>query len=236
MRIIKFNEASSEGQKPHELALSELNLSVKDMEAMLYKLNKYKDYLGTDGKDLISDLESAKSSSWVKLRKWKIENILSRYEVQKVKINEVDDIEDYLLEIEDEGWEVKIQPNSHLIDFSTEGHPIKKLAALFHFLDSNHRLGFILQGVDNNRGKWEVRVKYKIRTGEGDNKKEEDMEEEENRISHSQLLRVLGIPTNDDEEYDDEYGCPDCRGTGEIDGEECDNCGGTGVNLVLEDN
>jgi len=235
MRIIKFNEASSEGQKPHELALSELNLSVKDMEAMLYKLNKYKDYLGTDGKDLISDLESAKSSSWVKLRKWKIENILSRYEVQKVKINEVDDIEDYLLEIEDEGWEVKIQPNSHIIDFSTEGHPIKKLAALFHFLDSNHRLGFILQGVDNNRGKWEVRVKYKIRTGEGDNKKEEDMEEEENRISHYQLLRVLGIPTNDEEEYD-EYGCPNCRGTGEIDGEECDNCGGTGVNLVLEDN
>jgi len=235
MRIIKFNEASSEGQKPHELALSELNLSVKDMEAMLYKLNKYKDYLGTDGKDLISDLESAKSSSWVKLRKWKIENILSRYEVQKVKINEVDDIEDYLLEIEDEGWEVKIQPNSHIIDFSTEGHPIKKLAALFHFLDSNHRLGFILQNVDDNRGKWEVRVKYKIRTGEGDNKKEEDMEEEENRISHYQLLRVLGIPTNDEEEYD-EYGCPDCRGTGEIDGEECDNCGGTGVNLVLEDN
>jgi DnaJ-class molecular chaperone len=27
-----------------------------------------------------------------------------------------------------------------------------------------------------------------------------------------------------------------CRGTGEIDGEECDNCGGTGVNPELEDN
>jgi hypothetical protein len=76
MRIIKFNEASSEGQKPHELALSELNLSVKDMEVMLFKLIKYKDVLDAD--DLISDLENAKESGWTKLRKWKIENLLSR--------------------------------------------------------------------------------------------------------------------------------------------------------------
>jgi hypothetical protein len=212
MRIIKFNEAT---QSPHELALSELNLTIKDMEVMLYKLSKYKDYLSSDGRELISDLEAAKESGWTKLRKWKIENLLSRYEVQKVKINEVDDIEDYLLEIEDEGWEVKIRPNNHTIDFSTEGHPIKKMAALFHFLDNNHRMGFILQGVDNNRGKWEVQVKYKIRTGESDTKKEEDIEEEEN-----QLLRVIGIQTDVDDDN-----CTDCNGTGEIDGEECDNCG-----------
>jgi hypothetical protein len=223
MRIIKFNEAT---QSPHELALSELNLTIKDMEVMLYKLSKYKDYLSSDGRELISDLESAKASGWTKLRKWKIENILARYEVQKVKINEVDDVEDYLLEVEDEGWEVKIRPNNHTIDFSTEGHPIKKMAALFHFLDNNHRMGFILQGVDNNRGKWEVQVKYKIRTGESDTKKEEDIEEEEN-----QLLRVIGIQTDVDDDN-----CTDCNGTGEIDGEECDNCGGTGVNPELEDN
>jgi hypothetical protein len=234
MRIIKFNEAT---QSPHELALSELNLTIKDMEVMLYKLSKYKDYLSSDGRELISDLESAKASGWTKLRKWKIENILARYEVQKVKINEVDDVEDYLLEVEDEGWEVKIRPNNHTIDFSTEGHPIKKMAALFHFLDNNHRMGFILQGVDNNRGKWEVQVKYKIRTGESDTKKEEDIEEEEN-----QLLRVIGIQTDVANQnrtigrfhFDDN--CTDCNGTGEIDGEECDNCGGTGVNPELEDN
>ena len=224
MRIIKFNEASSEGQKPHELALSELNLSVKDMEAMLYKLSKYKDYLASDGKELISDLESAKASGWTKLRKWKIENILSRYEVQKVKINEVDDIEDYLLEVEDEGWEVKIQPNSHIIDFSTEGHPIKKLAALFHFLDSNHRLGFILQGVDDNRGKWEVRVKYKIRTGEGDNKKEEDIEEEEANRAKDLLYRMLQQTRLADFDEDEAEECPDCGGTGVVDDEECEYC------------
>jgi hypothetical protein len=225
MRIIKFNEASSEGQKPHELALSELNLSVKDMEAMLYKLNKYKDYLASDGRELISDLESAKGSGWTKLRKWKIENILSRYEVQKVKINEVDDIGDYLLEVEDEGWEVKIQPNSHTIDFSTEGHPIKKLAALFHFLDSNHRLGFILQGVDNNRGKWEVKVKYKIRTGEGDNKKEEDMEEEETNRARNLLY---GMFQQTQLARMGRQVCTDCDGTGTVDGDECRNCNGYG--------
>jgi len=222
MRIIKFNEASSEGQKPHELALSELNLSVKDMEVMLFKLIKYKDVLDAD--DLISDLESAKSSGWTKLRKWKIENLLSRYEDQKSKINEIDDVDDYLLEIEDEGWEVKIQPKSHIIDFSTEGHPIKKLAALFHFLDSNHRLGFILQGVDDNRGKWEVRVKYKIRTGEGDNKKEEDLEEEEkNQIRNN--LRNGGLIDV----------CPDCDGIGIVDDEECGYCDGTGLVRSLGD-
>lgn len=228
MRIIKFNES---GQKPHELALSELNLTVKDMEVMLYKLSKYKDYLGSDGRELISDLEVAKESGWTKLRKWKIENILARYETQKVKINEVDDIEDYLLEIEDEGWKVKIHPNNHTIDFSTEGHPIKKMAAIFHFLDTNHRMGFILQDVDNNRGKWEVKVKYKIRTGETDTKKEEDIEEEERKKSHSQLLRILGIQTDVDDDN-----CTDCNGTGEIDGDECGNCNGTGINPEIEDN
>ena len=69
MRIIKFNES---GQKPHELALSELNLTVKDMEVMLYKLTKYRDYLGSDGRELISDLEASKESGWTKIRKWKI--------------------------------------------------------------------------------------------------------------------------------------------------------------------
>ena len=34
-----------------------------------------------------------------------------------------------------------------------------------------------------------------------------------------------GYVNEDDYEVDDE--CSDCRGSGEIDGEECDNCGGT---------
>ena len=236
MRIIKFNES---GQKPHELALSELNLTVKDMEVMLYKLTKYRDYLGSDGRELISDLEASKESGWTKLRKWKIENILARYEVQKVKINEVDDVEDYLLEIEDEGWEVKIRPNNHTIDFSTEGHPIKKMAALFHFLDNNHRMGFILQSVSKNTGKWEVQVKYKIRTGETDTKKEEDIEELQplHRQLMTNLPQILRVPDDVDMLWTSaDDNCTDCNGTGEIDGDECENCNGSGINPEIEDN
>lgn len=175
MRIIKFNESTG-SNKPHELALSELNLTVKDMDVILYKLSKYSQYLDNNGMDLIKDLESFKKSDWTKLRKWKIENILNRYEIQKVLIQQVDDIEDYLTEVEDEGWSIKINPKNSTIIFSTSEHPIKKMSILFHFLDSNHRLGFILQNIsDDDDSIWSVRVKYKIRTSLDDvNKKEED--------------------------------------------------------------
>jgi hypothetical protein len=189
MRIIKFNESKLEYTKSaHETALSEMNLTIKDMEIMLFKLKKYEKNL-TGASELIEDMEKVKDSGWTKLRKWKLENIVSRYEVQKVKISEIDNIEDYLLEMEDEGWEVDINVKYNVVKFETEGHPIKKMSTLFHFLDSNHRLGFLLQGVENTRGKWAVTVKYKIRTGDNDTKKEEDMAEEEDQKEMSQLMR-----------------------------------------------
>lgn len=175
MKIIRFNESVS-GSRPHEVALSELNLTVKDMDIILYKLSKYSHYLDNNGKDLIKDLESFKNSDWTKLRKWKIENILDRYKIQQLLIQQVDDIEDYLTEVEDEGWSIKIDTINSYITFSTKEHPIKKLSILFHFLDNNHRLGFVLQGVDNSRGVWSVTVKYRIRNGLDDNKKEEDLD------------------------------------------------------------
>ena len=78
MRIIKFNESKLQ----HESALEELNLTTKDMDAMLYKLNKYSSYLSEDGINLLEDLENLKKGEWSKLRKWKIENIFVRYKKQ----------------------------------------------------------------------------------------------------------------------------------------------------------
>lgn len=193
MRIIKFNESTG-GNSTHEIALSELKMSVKDMESILYKLSKYDTYLSQEGKELISDLESFKSSNWVKLRKWKIENILNRYKIQEIFIQQIDDIEDYLVEVEDEGWSIKLHPKENVIIFSTSEHPIKKMSILFHFLDNNHRLGFILKSISDDDGVWSVRVKYKIRTSLDDiNKKEEDF-----------INPVIHEYEEDDEDEDDE--------------------------------
>ena len=175
MRIIKFLE-STENMQPFEIALSELKLTVKDMEAMLYKLTKYSEALTKNGDSLIKDLEKAKESGWKTLRKWKIENMINRYEFEKIKIEEFEDIEDYLLEMEDIGWEIKIHPSNMIIEFRTSDHPIKKMSGLFHFLEVNKRLGFILKKLRYEENEVIIDVVYNLRD-KNDNRDEEKLKE-----------------------------------------------------------
>ena len=203
MRIIKFLE-STQNMQPFETALSELKLTVKDMEVMLFRLKKYSDALSSNGGDLIGDLEKSKSSDWKTLRKWKIENILSRYEVEKIKIEEFEDIEDYLLEMEDIGWEIKIQPTLSIIEFKTSEHPIRKMSALFHFLEVSRRLGYILRSLNYRDNDVIISVSYKLK-GKNDNRDEEKLKEKglDDNLNYVKGLFNQYLRGEDDELDDD---------------------------------
>ena len=89
------------------------------------------------------------------------------------------------------------------------------MSILFHFLDNNHRLGFILKGISyDGDGVWSVRVKYKIRTSLDDiNKKEEDFikpviheyeEDEEDEEDEDDDLPIAYEEEDDEDDEDDD--------------------------------
>ena len=97
------------------------------------------------------------------LRKWKINSFLTRWEVQKSKIHEVDEIEDYVTEMQDEGWKVSVNTRNNIITFKCSDHPISRMNSLFNFLTHNHRLGFKLRGLNLDTSSVTVKVEYKVR-------------------------------------------------------------------------
>ena len=182
MIIKKLSESisSSTGGFNVNQMLSEFKMTIRDFDSMLDKLNKYKENLvGAEG--LIEDLIDEKKANWVNLRKWKVTSMLSRWEIQKSKINEVDQVEDYVTEMQDEGWKVSVNTRNSLITFRCTDHPIAKMSVLFTFLSHNKRLGFRLKSLEQNTSSVTVKVEYKVRPKAG----EPHVETTDDRIKNS---------------------------------------------------
>ena len=78
--------------------------------------------------------------------------------------------------MEDIGWEIKIHPSNMIIEFRTSDHPIKKMSGLFHFLEVNKRLGFILKKLRYEENEVIIDVVYNLRD-KNDNRDEEKLKE-----------------------------------------------------------
>lgn len=92
------------------------NADTTVFETMIERLEKHK-----VDKDLLNDLKLSKSRGWRDLRKWKIISFIKRYKNSKPLIDEDRLISDYFLELEDEGYSIKIDVKSRdvIIEFET---------------------------------------------------------------------------------------------------------------------
>jgi|GEM_PF-5486708 len=136
--IAKFEAAKFD---PNDI-LKGYNMTIADLDNMINFLDKYgedeSDYeeFAEDEEDgyvrgvhqsaketdyynatpLKEELKKLKSSGYTGLRKWKIDNILNRYKEVEKLIDERITIEDYLLEMTDQGVTADIDPMRKVID------------------------------------------------------------------------------------------------------------------------
>jgi len=157
MTIRKINEGFDV-----DSMLKGLGLKKDDFDRMITTLKDYRTNLD-NADELISDLEEERKSDWNGLRSWKVKNINSRYDLHRRKIEEVDTIRDYVVEMEDEGWKVSLDLRNHTMTFKCTDHPISKLNKLFHFLTHTHRFGFKLRNLQKSSSFTAVEVEYKPR-------------------------------------------------------------------------
>lgn len=157
MKINKIFEYSKD-------VFSQFDVTEKQMNDMISLLSEYESSnLGQTITDLKDDILSLKSSNWTKLSKWRVKSILDRFEICNKSINELKDIEDFIVEVTDEGWNAKIDFQNSTIIFVSKSKPISKLNTIFSFLYKNHRLAFKLKECTSRSGDSLVRVEYKFR-------------------------------------------------------------------------
>ena len=161
MIIKRFNESAD-----IDVILSEFKMTTKSFDDILERLTKYRSNLTEDVDSLIKDIQREKNSNWSKLRKWKIESIISRYKEAMKLVESIEEIEDILLEVEDNGWKYEIIINQNKIHFTAKDSPIKKINSLFNFLSSSHKFGFKMDMISFNKSRKSVDVVviYKIKT------------------------------------------------------------------------
>lgn len=151
--------------------LSSYKMTKAGLDKILNYIKEYKNCLRSadsqtiDG--LIIDIQREKSTSYQSLRKWKMDSIMNRYTDIQSKIEEYEDIKDYFLEMEDDGFLVDIDMNSSKVKFTCKDHPIAHLNKLFHFLTNNRRFGFKLIYVNGEPrlrgGNVQVLVEFNLR-------------------------------------------------------------------------
>lgn len=102
--IAKFEAFDSSSL--HDL-FKEHNLTIVVLNDMIDKLEKYNlDHV------LVNELKKSKERGYRDLRKWKIDSILSRYNSASRLIDMAETIEDYLLELTDNGYRIKVFPSN----------------------------------------------------------------------------------------------------------------------------
>lgn len=76
--------------------LKEYGMTISDLDNIINKIGKY-----SVGHDLYLDISRSKKVNYRDLRKWKLDNYLSRYEELKPTISKIEYIEDLLVGISD---------------------------------------------------------------------------------------------------------------------------------------
>lgn len=163
------------------------NLTVTDINDMINRLDKYEFALKSEFRVLCDELKKSKERGYRDLRKWKIDSILSRYEKANKSIEMVETVEDYMLELTDNGYRIKIftsgESGFDLIVYTKGVHKsrLDRVAEVTNFLqhlNNSHRLSVDLLSIrDSNEFK--VKIQFVI-----EDTKKSAQDEDEDYISH----------------------------------------------------
>lgn len=140
--ITKFEAFDSSNL--HNL-FKEENLKVSDLNSMIDNLEKY-----NLDRTLLAELKRSKLRNYTDLRKWKIDSILTRYNNVYKIINKLELIEDYFLELTDNGYRIATSIVAAEILNNSRLPTDTERKALLH--DSNkYRVIIYTKGVNKSR-------------------------------------------------------------------------------------
>jgi hypothetical protein len=205
--IAKFEAFDSSSL--HDL-FKEHNLTIVVLNDMIDKLEKYNlDHV------LVNELKKSKERGYRDLRKWKIDSILSRYNSASRLIDMAETIEDYLLELTDNGYRIKVFPSDGyaVLLIYTKGvrksrlDKVAEVTSFLQHLNNSHRLNVDLESIrDSNEFK--VIIKSVV-----ENTKKSAQDEDEDYVAHRteteheralrNLRRMINPNTFDEDEYDE---------------------------------
>lgn len=150
--IAKFEAVDPKLFAPN-VVLKEFNLTTRDLDEMIHDLHEYEVDV-----DLYRELSLSKERAYRDLRKWKIQNFITRYKKSRLIIDEAILVEDYMLELMDQGFKVKVDANRGwvyihipLIATTEMKHLsiIEKLNLVTsHLLHESRRMTTLFQGIE----------------------------------------------------------------------------------------
>ena len=190
--------------------LKEFNLTINDLNVMIKDLEEY----GIDP-ILSKELSVSKVKGYRDLRKWKVESFLGRYNAAKGILDEAQLVDDYMLELSDQGIGVKIDPNKNIILIviplmsTTEMKHLSILEKLnlvtTHLLHDTRRILTEFQGIEYSRHeKITLKVSYKVVGSKLAKKPIQENEDESSRRVITDIFRSMDRHHDDEEPEDDE--------------------------------
>jgi hypothetical protein len=185
--VAKFEAAST--PRVTEV-LKDFKLKISDLQEMYNKLVNYH----LDG-TLQRDLKTSMDRGWRDLRKWKVQSFLDRYDRSKPKIEEIELIEDYFLELVDKGYRMKIDPNLNRVIIYTKDvsgtrlNHFKEVIDFFVHLNNTNRLLVDLESVKDSNELW---ASYKM-PGQNvkDSSSTHNVEDDDVNQSIDEIIRIL---------------------------------------------
>lgn len=146
MNISKFEALSS--FNPNSV-LAEYNMTTRDLDNMVNILSTY-DIDDTFKRELIS----TKERGYRDLRKWKLDNYIKRYTSLKDLISDYTTLDDYMLELSEQGFKVELHLRGAFNKFMNIncGINIDKLALVSNYLNhlnKTNRVKLELVGIDS---------------------------------------------------------------------------------------
>lgn len=191
----------------------ENNITVSDLNDMIDKLEKY----GLDHV-LLKELRGSKERDYRDLRKWKIDSILSRYNKVMKSIEIFETVEDYFLELTDNGYRIKVYSalgavgsSKMIVLIYTKGvhkSRLDKIAEVSNFLqhlNNSQRLNIELNSIrDSNE--FEVTIQTVSGSKKAAQDEDEDYATHRTETEHERALRNLRrhYIENEDENEEDE--------------------------------
>lgn len=189
--IAKFEAFDSSSL--HDL-FKEHNLTIVVLNDMIDKLEKY-----NLDRVLVNELKKSKERGYRDLRKWKIDSILSRYNSASRLVDMAETIEDYLLELTDNGYRIKVFPSDGyaVLLIYTKGvrksrlDRVAEVTSFLQHLNNSHRLNVELESIrDSNEFK--VIIKSVVEdTKKAAQDEDEDYVAHRTETEHERTLRNL---------------------------------------------
>ena len=104
MRLHRFNEAKSVSSAPNEVLIP-FGLTTKDLDRLLDVLEK-----NALDANLLQDLKKFSNADYRNLRAWNVKILKKGIDRVQSKLDEIDLVEDYLIDLIDDGYKVVVNP------------------------------------------------------------------------------------------------------------------------------